>query len=88
MDLDDDEEEEGQEGEEGDETAKEPTTTSGGIPSILQSQMESSGMGGPSLPPELNMKTPANHFDFGTIFPQLTALEELHLCYKVKNEDN
>lgn len=38
---------------------------------------------GPPLPPEINMKIPANHFDFGAIFPQLSLLEEFHVCYKV-----
>ena len=40
---------------------------------------------GPPLPPEINMKVPANHFDFGAIFPNLSALEEFHLCFKVKS---
>lgn len=38
---------------------------------------------GPPLPAEINMKLPANHFDFGAIFPQLSQLEEFHVCYKV-----
>ena len=38
---------------------------------------------GPPLPPEINMKMPANHFDFGAIFPQLSGLEEFYVCYKV-----
>lgn len=42
--------------------------------------------GGPPLPPEINMKIPTNHFDFGTIFPQLTFLEEFHICYQVNKK--
>ena len=38
---------------------------------------------GPPLPPEINMKMPSNHFDFGAIFPQLSGLEEFYVCYKV-----
>ena len=30
------------------------------------------------------MKMPANHFDFGAIFPQLSGLEEFYVCYKVE----
>ena len=37
--------------------------------------------GGPNLPSET--KTPANHFDFGSIALQLTAIEDFHVCYKV-----
>ena len=33
--------------------------------------------------PEINMKVPSNHFDFGAIFPLLSNLEEVILCYKV-----
>ena len=51
-------------------------TASGGDPSTL-SRM------GPPLPPEINMKGPSNHFDFGAIFPQLSGLEEFYVCYKV-----
>ena len=54
---------------------------------MLSSTIEGSTGGGglgPSLPPELNLKTPANHFDFGAIFPQLSELEEFHVCFKVR----
>ena len=44
-----------------------------------------SRIGGPPLPAEINMKVPANHFDFGAIFPQLSGLEEFHVCFKVKS---
>lgn len=33
--------------------------------------------------PEINMKVPANHFDFGAILPLLSNLEEIYMCYKV-----
>ena len=33
--------------------------------------------------PEINMKVPANHFDFGAILPMLSNLEEVYVCYKV-----
>ena len=45
----------------------------------------SKGILGPSLPAEINMKLPSNHFDFGSIFPQLSNLEEFYVCYRVKN---
>ena len=34
--------------------------------------------------PEINMKVPSNHFDFGAILPMLTNLEEVYVCYKVR----
>ena len=33
--------------------------------------------------PEINMKVPSNHFDFGAILPMLSNLEEIYVCYKV-----
>ena len=33
--------------------------------------------------PEINMKVPSNHFDFGAILPLLSNIEEIYLCYKV-----
>ena len=30
--------------------------------------------------PEINMKVPSNHFDFGAIFPLLSYLEEVFQC--------
>ena len=34
--------------------------------------------------PEINMKVPSNHFDFGAILPMLSNLEEIYVCYKVR----
>ena len=39
---------------------------------------------GPTPPPEIDMRMPANHLDLGTILPSLEQLEELRLCYQVK----
>ena len=37
--------------------------------------------------PEINMKVPSNHFDFGAIFPLLSHLEEvLQSCRNSKTE--
>ena len=43
---------------------------------------------GASPPPEINMKVPANHFDFSAIMPLISNLEEFIICYKVKNFKN
>ena len=36
--------------------------------------------------PEINMKVPSNHFDFGAILPMLSHLEEIYVCYKVSSK--
>ena len=58
-------------------TTKDETTTAAGVSSIDGA----SSVGGAALPSET--KTPANHFDFGSIALQLTAIEDFHVCYKV-----
>ena len=60
------------------DTTKDETTTGAGVSSM---DGASSVGGGPNLPSET--KTPANHFDFGSIALQLTAIEDFHVCYKV-----
>ena len=59
-------------------TTKDETTTGAGVSSM---DGASSVGGGSALPTET--KTPANHFDFGSIALQLTAIEDFHVCYKV-----
>ena len=34
--------------------------------------------------PEINMKVPSNHFDFGAIFPLLSHLEEVSQSYRTQ----
>ena len=34
--------------------------------------------------PEINMKVPSNHFDFGAIFPLLSHLEEVVKSYRTQ----
>ena len=34
--------------------------------------------------PEINMKVPSNHFDFGAIFPLLSHLEEVVQSYRTQ----
>ena len=84
--------EEGPEGEEAEMTeGQDDSMMTTGAASQQGSVGTSSGGvqsgGGPPLPPEINMKIPSNHFDFGAIFPQLTSLEEFHVVYQVKTSN-
>ena len=71
-DLDDNSEESDDDGRDTDFGRSErPTSERQGGQMILEAQ------------PEINMKVPSNHFDFGAILPMLSNLEEVHVCYKV-----
>ena len=72
-DLDDNSEDESEDGIDADLGKPDKNTSDsrmGGQP-ILEAQ------------PEINMKVPSNHFDFGAILPLLSNLEEIYVCYKV-----
>ena len=63
------------------QSLQENTIFSGSMATHEQSSLSKMG---PPMQEQINMKVPSNHFDFGAIFPQLSSLEEFHVCYKVK----